>query len=244
MTKTCTECGEDKPLSDYYMHKLNGRVYPYSECKLCTGKRVKKYKETHPVDKAKAKATHDIYYANNRDVILNKCKTNYPKKKDKVAIHNKEYYQSHRDDILETRKQYRKKNRVLITARAKVNYHNNPEKNRKKYMRNKVKIAKYSSDRRIKIKTEVLTYYGNGKCACVKCGFDDIRALSIDHINGNGSEHRKENRYVRGNHVYEWLKQNKFPDGYQTLCMNCNFIKRIENNECNSNKSAQDNSER
>lgn len=105
------------------------------------------------------------------------------------------------------------------------------EKYKRLYMVNKEKFAIYSKKRRILIKTEVLTHYGNNECKCVKCGFGDIRALSIDHINGNGAEHRKENKNVRGNHVYEWLRKNKFPEGYQTLCMNCQLIKRQENQE-------------
>jgi ribosomal protein S26 len=94
-----------------------------------------------------------------------------------------------------------------------------------------VKILEKSRLRRIRIKIEVMTHYGNGKCACVKCGFSDIIALTVDHVNGNGSNHRKENKYVRGNHIYEWLKKNKFPLNYQTLCMNCQLIKRQENHE-------------
>lgn len=73
------------------------------------------------------------------------------------------------------------------------------------------------------LKQEVLKYYGKGKCACVKCGFTDIRALSIDHINNNGAEHKKQ---IHKASLYKWLRDNKFPPGYQTLCMNCQFIKR------------------
>lgn len=80
----------------------------------------------------------------------------------------------------------------------------------------------------IQLKMDVLSHYGNGKCACVKCGFDDIRALSIDHINGNG---RKHTRIIGGGHFYTWLKLNNFPEGFQTLCFNCNWIKRIERRE-------------
>jgi len=76
----------------------------------------------------------------------------------------------------------------------------------------------------------VLTHYGNEKCSCVKCGFSDIRALSIDHINGDGANHRKE---VRSSNLYRWLIQNNYPEGFQTLCMNCQSIKRYENNEHN-----------
>ncbi len=70
----------------------------------------------------------------------------------------------------------------------------------------------------------VLTYYGNGKCACVLCGFEDVRALSIDHINGGGTEHRRQ---IHKN-MYRWLVDNNYPKGYQTLCMNCQFIKGIK----------------
>jgi len=79
------------------------------------------------------------------------------------------------------------------------------------------------------LKKEVLTQYGNGECQCVRCGFDDIRALSIDHIGGGGSRQRRENRST--GRFYQWLKGNNYPEGYQTLCMNCQFVKRFENKE-------------
>ncbi len=99
----------------------------------------------------------------------------------------------------------------------------------KHYLRHKERISNYGKRKRIEIKTEIITHYGNGKLACVKCGFDDIRALSIDHINGSGCTHRKE--IPSGTSMYLWLKRNNFPDGYQTLCMNCQYIKRITNGE-------------
>lgn len=83
-------------------------------------------------------------------------------------------------------------------------------------------------------KERVLTYYGGGKLACVKCGFSDIRALTIDHIDGNGYQHRRElGSQGIGKGFYYWLERHLYPEGYQTLCMNCQFIKRIENKEGN-----------
>lgn len=61
---------------------------------------------------------------------------------------------------------------------------------------------------------------------CQKCGFSDIRALSIDHINGGGRAHRQSVKKI-----YRWLIRNNFPEGFQVLCMNCQFIKREENQE-------------
>ncbi len=89
------------------------------------------------------------------------------------------------------------------------------------------RASKYHHTLAQSIKVEVLTHYGDGKCACIKCGFSDIRALSIDHISGNGSYHTKS---IRGN-LYRWLQKEGYPDGYQTLCMNCQFIKKWKNSE-------------
>lgn len=88
-------------------------------------------------------------------------------------------------------------------------------------------LNQYYSQKRKRL---VLTHYGNGKLACVKCGFNDIRALSIDHISGGGTWGRKEKQHG-GNNFYSWLVRNGFPVGYQTLCMNCQWIKRSENKE-------------
>lgn len=60
---------------------------------------------------------------------------------------------------------------------------------------------------------------------CVRCGFDDKRALTLDHIKNNGSTERAE-LGERG--VYRRAKSAHLPEEYQILCMNCQFIKRAE----------------
>lgn len=82
-------------------------------------------------------------------------------------------------------------------------------------------------------KVKVLTHYGES-CKC--CGFQDIRALCVDHINGDGHEHRKT---VPSGHLYRWLIANNFPVGFQTLCCNCNRIKQFENDEFAHHRSHQ-----
>ena len=63
---------------------------------------------------------------------------------------------------------------------------------------------------------------------CVNsCEFDDIRALSIDHINGGGSKEKKQLR----SHDFNRLVLERNGVGYQILCANCNWIKRHENDE-------------
>jgi len=75
---------------------------------------------------------------------------------------------------------------------------------------------------------KVLLHYCDGNIKCAKCPYTDIRALSIDHINNDGSKHRKQ---VGHNYVYRWIIKNNFPSGFQVLCMNCQFIKEYERNQ-------------
>lgn len=92
------------------------------------------------------------------------------------------------------------------------------------------KIRKNSVDRRRRLKLEVLTHYGAalGKPMCVTCGEERLPCLTVDHINGGGSEHR---RSLGSKNICQWLKGENFPSGFQTLCMNCQFMKRHENKE-------------
>lgn len=86
--------------------------------------------------------------------------------------------------------------------------------------------------RRKKVKFEVLLHYtkildSNATKPHCKCGFSDIRALSLDKIDGG---HRKS-KLPRGLDLYYKLRSEGYPKGWQTFCMNCQFIKRIENRE-------------
>ena len=104
-----------------------------------------------------------------------------------------------------------------ILTRYSTKKRKNPSYNQRVYLKYKLSIGERSLER----KRQVLTHYGNGKCACVLCGFDDIRALSIDHIASNGSQETNH-----GTGLYYKLIKKSFPSGYQTLCMNCQWIKR------------------
>jgi hypothetical protein len=87
----------------------------------------------------------------------------------------------------------------------------------------------------IKTKYIVMKYYSNNEipfCRC--CGENEIAFLSIDHISGNGRKHRKN---IKSHDIYRWLKSNNFPNGYQILCMNCNFAKGRNNKICPHKKS-------
>ena len=70
---------------------------------------------------------------------------------------------------------------------------------------------------------------------CVMCGFDDERALCLDHVNGGGTAQRKS---ISPSQYYT-VVLNEILAGsieYQCLCANCNKIKAIENKEYNQKK--------
>ena len=66
--------------------------------------------------------------------------------------------------------------------------------------------------------TIVFAHYG-AVCSCPGCGATDD--LAIDHVNGDGAEHRR----TFGVRFHALLIAEGFPDGYQTMCRPCNTSK-------------------
>lgn len=102
----------------------------------------------------------------------------------------------------------------------------------KKYYRKKVADPAWRALQRVrtrdwwrKLKHEAIMAYGGYRCAC--CGETEPKFMSIDHIENNGAQHRRE---VWG--VSRWLKVNGYPKGFQVLCMNCNFGKFMNGGVC------------
>lgn len=105
----------------------------------------------------------------------------------------------------------------------KMAYRRNPEPSRqnarRRYndKRDEILAQKKAADRALK--AEVVAAYG-GRCAC--CGESHIEFMTIDHVNGDGAEHRA--RCGKGRKVYADIKSQGFPKGkYQCLCLNCNI---------------------
>lgn len=101
------------------------------------------------------------------------------------------------------------------------------------------KIQEYQQRYRVKLKREVIDAYG-GHCAC--CGETELVFLTIDHIDDNGAEHRRELAAAcgadgskwgqAGAPTYRWLRDNDFPPGFQVLCANCNCGKQWNGGVC------------
>ena len=81
----------------------------------------------------------------------------------------------------------------------------------------------------LNLKKEVFAHYSKGKPRCNCCGFEDITALSIDHVKGRKNvEHRKNES---GKLLYSWLRRNNYPKNFQVLCIMCNLAK-YDNEKC------------
>lgn len=138
--------------------------------------------------------------------------------KDKEA--RKKHYDENKKKINGNRRKYnsRPEVRERIKKLDKIWRHKNKDKLNVLYKGYK---RKYD----LRIKNEVFNHYGK-KCAC--CGEDTLSFLTIDHINGGGTKHRNQIKVK----IYNWLIDNNFPKGYQTLCFNCNWGKHMNNGVC------------
>ncbi len=82
------------------------------------------------------------------------------------------------------------------------------------------------------LKIKLLEHYGS-KCAC--CGEENIKFLTLDHINNDGAEHRRRvcgKNIGSSTNIYRWVINNNFPDGFQILCYNCNLGRAHNNGIC------------
>ncbi len=152
------------------------------------------------------------------------------------AEYNRQYYIDNRNKVLAQIKRYYQKNKVKIAKRNKKYYEDNVKRitlRQRKYENSKydssVAFRRYKSEKSRReyhaLRMEVFKTLGGPRC--VECGYPDIMALQIDHIDGGGM---KDIRSFSSNKTY-MRHIIKNPVGYQVLCANCNRIKVYENNE-------------
>lgn len=91
---------------------------------------------------------------------------------------------------------------------------------KERYQEKQLQIKTQQKEKRHRYKMLVLEHYSFNPPECQCCGDLNLEFLTIDHINGGGSEHRKT---MRGQNFYSYLIKNNYPEGYRVLCMNCNW---------------------
>lgn len=161
--------------------------------------------------------------------------------KEQKAINDKNYRLTHKEFLSKKGKVYYQKNKARIRERLNKNYYKDREhrlqQSREYDNRPEIRIKKNEQERvrRAQRRFTVLSHYSGGEPKCAKCGFSDIRALALDHINNDGYKHRR--KVGRGDKdgcpscmMYVWIIRNNFPPIFQVLCFNCNIIKERERN--------------
>lgn len=139
---------------------------------------------------------------------------NHPKQ---VEESKRAYRASHKEEISRYKLRYRKQNRDLLIKRDQI------------YRGSRKELINIrSARRRESIKFRILELLG-GKCQI--CGFDDLRAIQVDHVHGNG----QRSRILLGHHIsYNINILHQIQNGsrkFQLLCANHNWIKRYTNRE-------------
>jgi len=166
-----------------------------------------------PYKSREARLLHGkIYYEKNKEKLKLEARLNHREHSKRNNKRRKKWYRQHRD-----MPEYKKK--ILEQSRAY-------------YLKNRDAQKIWHVNYWGKMRKELIDYMG-GKC--VKCGFKDIRALQIDHVNGGGTkEIRINNPQLKSPKLYKaHIEKNR--NNYQLLCANCNWIKRSENNEYRKN---------
>ena len=74
---------------------------------------------------------------------------------------------------------------------------------------------------------EVVAGYG-GACSC--CGELELMFLTLDHVNDDGADSRRE--HVGHIWAYRDARRRGYPDDYRLLCINCNFGRHRNGGVC------------
>jgi hypothetical protein len=135
---------------------------------------------------------------------------------------SKKWRDEHRNEALAYEREWRKNHPLTENTLQKMRERNHLPENRTKQRISKAK--KYALD-----KQAAFDHYGK---VCICCGEKEQLFLEIDHINNDGNEQRKLLGFSGGGDLYRWLRKNNYPDGFQTLCANCNHGKYRNHGVC------------
>lgn len=125
--------------------------------------------------------------------------------------YSKEYYQRNKEAYKGYKDKWTSENKNQV-AEAKKKYR----------IENRTKINEYMKKRRKRSKDKLFTIKKNSKC--VRCGFDDARALQFHHINPSDKLFAIGACYTD----YKWDTIQKEIDKCEVLCANCHSIEHYD----------------
>ena len=84
-----------------------------------------------------------------------------------------------------------------------------------------------------RLRHDAIMAYGGYRCAC--CGEGEPMFLTLDHINNDGTRHRRE--IGTNQKILRSLQASGYPPGFQVLCSNCNHGRHRNGGTCPHKKS-------
>lgn len=223
--KECTKCKSTKPRTEFssWANRKTGTMSESSRCKVCVA------------------AYSRQRYDSKKDVLRSQMKEYYEQHKEVIKANARDYYSKNKNAVILKVAKYKAANKVNVEASIKRWREANPERYKACQLewadRNWDKVRSSSRDfaNRVKARTAekwqamrmmVMDQYGGPVCAC--CGETIYSFLTLDHVHNDGAEHRRQ----IGKHLYRWIIENDYPEGFQVLCMNCNFGKHQNGGVC------------
>lgn len=179
----------------------------YSYCKDCEKERKRAaYLANQDTARAKQRAYRERRNANPAEIACPHCGTTH------IAKGADNWCR-------DCRAAYHRTRRADPAKKPRIN-----AKQREWYQANREREREWRKRYRVDLKREALAAYG-GTCAC--CGEHRWELLALDHIDGNGKEHRAQASAV-GARFYSWLKRQGWPQGeLRVLCHNCNLSRGL-----------------
>jgi hypothetical protein len=188
---------------------LRGLVIPYSDLEKRKEYNRKYYVEHREQDKQRSRIRHQIHKEEDNA----KSRAYHQAHKDKQNEIRKKYHQEHYEQHLETCKSWYNKNRE---------YDN--QKTREYLTTHKDEQLPKGRARGLGRRIQAMTIIAKGKPKCVNCGCDYLPFLEINHINGNGTQERK-NDQAKGSHFCSNIVNGKrSTEDLEITCRLCNAL--------------------
>lgn len=194
VTKVCTQCCEEKPITEFYKNKVSIDFHK-TQCKKCyTSNRIEYRKSYYELNKEKLAESSRIYRESNKEKVSERfkswyeankeyraeyCKIRRSENKEVIAIQKKVWNEANKERNAEVAKVYREENRERLSAKQKNWCKENPEQRANHYRsrraRRKLAPGSHTS-------ADIINLYNlqKGKCAC--CLKSIKKGYQVDHI--------------------------------------------------------------
>ena len=198
--KQCTLCKKVKPVAEFISAFTSGYANRCAECRergqRAHKKYIKKDVETWNAWQAKYVKRRKGEKPKPGHRICQRCLGELPNEQFPIGTQGK---------------------RMRLCIKCRAYYAAHTAKWRKKHPEKARVLTERAKEKHRERRRKCLEHYGK-QCAC--CGVEHTEFLAIDHVNGKGGIHRAE---MHAGSIYGWLIRNNFPEGFRTLCFNCNW---------------------